>query len=100
MLSDSPGIVDPIRIQVGGWHIKLDKGVPRALLEIPQYKAGARSLVFLCQQLQQTQNGIPSRSGLPGLPLFDMHVDVKKFWGALRARPLVPSHELYWLGAP
>jgi hypothetical protein len=60
--------------------LKMDMGVLRALLEIPHYKAGARSLVFLCQQLKRGASGSASRSDLPGRQLLDMHVDAAKFW--------------------
>lgn len=63
-----------------GQPLKMDMGVLRALLEIPHYKAGARSLVFLCQQLKRGASGTASRSDLPGRQLLDMHVDAGKFW--------------------
>jgi hypothetical protein len=63
-----------------GQRLKLDAGVLRALLEIPEYKAGARSLEFLCQHLRQNATGTPSRSNLPGQELLNMHMDASEFW--------------------
>jgi hypothetical protein len=63
-----------------GKRLRLDSGVLRALLEIPYYKSGARSLEFLCQHLQQNTTGTPSRSNLPGQQLLNMHVDANEFW--------------------
>lgn len=61
-------------------RLQIDAGVLHGLLEIPQYKAGARSLEFLCQHLRQSTTEIPRRSHLPGHALLDMHVDAAKFW--------------------
>ena len=61
-------------------RLNLDPGVLRALLEIPHYKLGARSLEFLCQHLRQNPSGTPTRSNLPGQQLLDMHVDAGLFW--------------------
>lgn len=61
-------------------RLQMDTGVLQALLQIPQYKAGARSLEFLCQHLRQSTADIPRRSHLPGHSLLDMHVDAAKFW--------------------
>lgn len=63
-----------------GQQLEMDPGVLRALLNIPHYKAGARSLVFLCQQLKRSASGTPRRSDLPGWQLLDMHVDAARFW--------------------
>jgi hypothetical protein len=60
--------------------LRIDPGILRALLEIPHYKAGARSLEFLCGHLRQNAPGIPRRSHLPGPELLDMHVDADRFW--------------------
>ncbi len=51
------------------------------MLEIKEYKSGARSLEFLCSHLR-TQAGdlVPRRSHLPGHQLLEMHVDAKAFW--------------------
>lgn len=89
-----------------GQPLKLDMGVLRALLEIPRYKAGARSLVFLCQQLKRSLPDTPSRSDLPGRQLLDMHVHAAKFWEICeRNLPFIPMgaalasalHEAYRL---
>jgi hypothetical protein len=61
-------------------RLQLDPGVIRALLEVPLYKSGARSLEFLCQHLRQNRNDTPRRSQLPGLQLLGMHVDAEAFW--------------------
>lgn len=61
-------------------RLEIDTGILRALLEIPQYKAGARSLEFLCQHLRQSTPDIPRRSHLPGDYLLDMHVNATAFW--------------------
>ena len=61
-------------------RLSMDQGVLRALLEIPRYKAGARSLEFLCQQLRAGAAAVARRSQLPGHGLLDMHVDAARFW--------------------
>ena len=61
-------------------RLQIDPGILRALLEIPQYKAGARSLEFLCLHLRQSAPDIPRRSHLPGDYLLDMHVNADEFW--------------------
>lgn len=60
--------------------LRIDPGILRALLEIPHYKSGARSLEFLCVHLRQHASDIPRRSCLPGQYILDMHVDAAKFW--------------------
>ena len=72
-------------------RLKLDMGVLRALLEIPHYEAGARSLVFLCQHLKRNASGTPNRSDLPGRELLDMHVNAAEFWKICeRDLPYIP----------
>lgn len=61
-------------------RLRLDAGVVQSLLEVPRYKSGARSLEFLCQHLRGQALGTPTRSGLPGGQLLDMHVDSPVFW--------------------
>lgn len=61
--------------------LEIDAGVLRALLEVPRYKSGARSLEFLCQHLQRHASGAaPTRASVPGRQLLDVHVDAKEFW--------------------
>lgn len=60
--------------------LRIDHGILCALLEIPHYKSGARSLEFLCLHLRQNASDIPRRSYLPGHHLLDMHVDAATFW--------------------
>lgn len=60
--------------------LRIDLGVLRALLEIPHYKSGARSLEFLCLHLRQNASDVPRRSHLPGHQFLDMHVDAASFW--------------------
>ncbi len=62
-------------------RLDMDSGVLRALLEIPEYKFGARSLEFLCGYLREWAKGqAPRRSLLPGAQLLDLHVDQADFW--------------------
>lgn len=61
-------------------RLQIDTGILRALLEIPRYKSGSRSLEFLCLHLRQNAPDIPRRSHLPGNHLLDMHVDASPFW--------------------
>ena len=61
-------------------RLQIDSGILRALLEIPQYKAGSRSLEFLCQHLRQSAPDTPRRSYVPGNHLLDMHVNADAFW--------------------
>ena len=64
-----------------GQQLHIDAGVLRALLEIKEYKAGSRSLEFLCQYLKtHARHGVPHRSHLPGFGLLEMHVDAREFW--------------------
>lgn len=98
-----------IRVQFGlkdGQRLQLDRGVLRAMLEVPHYKAGARSLVFICQHLKHSMSDIPSRSDLPGWQLLNMHVDAARFWEICERdqqfRPMGPAlasalHEAYRL---
>jgi hypothetical protein len=61
-------------------RLEIDKGVLRAMLEVPKYKSGGRSLQFLCSHLRQNSTGAPGRSCLPGFELLNMHVEAKEFW--------------------
>jgi hypothetical protein len=63
-----------------GARLRLDMGVVRALLEIPRYKSGSRSLEFLCGYIREHSAGTPTRSSLPGPQLLDLHVDAATFW--------------------
>ena len=63
-----------------GERLRLDTSVLRALLEMPTYKCGGRSLQFLCTHLRKNGAGSPSRSSLPGYELLNMHVDAETFW--------------------
>ncbi len=63
-----------------GERLKLDPSVLRALLEMPRFKSGGRSLQFLCTHLRQNSSGTLSRSSLPGYELLNMHVDADLFW--------------------
>lgn len=60
--------------------LRIDRGILRAMLEIPKYESGSRSLEFLCQHLRQNAPGIPRRSYLPGRHLLNMHVNADAFW--------------------
>lgn len=62
-----------------GDRLKLDPSVIRALLEIPKFKGGGRSLQFLCTHLKNN-SAKPGRSDMPGYELLNMHVDAKEFW--------------------
>lgn len=62
-------------------ELKMDHGVLRALLEVHQYKLGARSLEFLCHFLRdQSKGDVPHRSHVPGHHLLNMHVNAMEFW--------------------
>ncbi len=63
-----------------GKRLSMDQGVLRAMLEVPIYKSGSRSLQFLCNHLRENSSGTPRRSSLPGYELLDMHVEASKFW--------------------
>jgi hypothetical protein len=60
-------------------RLRLDMGVVQALLEVPRYKSGARSLEFICRHLREHGSDTPTRSRLPGPQLLDLHVDSKAF---------------------
>jgi len=67
-------------------RLEIDRGVLCALLEVSRFKAGARSLEFLCQHLRsQAGNATPRRSHLPGRQLLEMHVDAEEFLGICEA---------------
>lgn len=73
-------------------RLQIDTGILRALLEIPLYKSGARSLESLCLHLRQSAPNIPRRSHLPGDYLLNMHVDAATFWKLC-------ERDLYFRGA-
>lgn len=58
-------------------YLEMDRCLLRALLEVPKYEAGARSLEFICSCLRK---GKRSRSDLPGSPLLDLHLDPTALW--------------------
>lgn len=62
-------------------ELAIDLGVLRAMLEVPRYRAGSRSLEFLCDRLKTKslpETGL--RTSLPGDELMGIHVDAAKFW--------------------
>lgn len=62
-----------------GDRLDLDTQIIKALLEMPKFKGGGRSLEFLCKHMANT-SGKPGRSSLPGNELLNMHVDAELFW--------------------
>lgn len=64
----------------GSQRLDLDAGVLRALLQVPRFSSGARSLEFLCQHLLQSKTSTRRRSNLPGDHLLSMHVNAADFW--------------------
>jgi hypothetical protein len=62
-----------------GSRLELDPQVIKALLEMPKFNGGGRSLQFLCNHLK-TSSDKPGRSELPGYELLNMHVNTKEFW--------------------
>jgi len=62
-----------------GARLELDPQVIKALLEMPKFKGGGRSLQFLCSHLKNSSDQ-PGRSNLPGYELLNMHVDADLFW--------------------
>jgi len=62
-----------------GQRLELDPHIIRALLEMPKFKGGGRSLQFLCNHLKNSC-ARPGRSNLPGYELLDMHVKADLFW--------------------
>ncbi|MCB0670189.1 MAG: hypothetical protein KDC80_30390 [Saprospiraceae bacterium] len=64
-----------------GEILEIDEGILHALVEIPQYKSGSRSLEFICRYMQETAKDlVPRRSHIPGHQLLNMHVDADIFW--------------------
>ena len=64
----------------GGMELlNIDRGVLRALLEIGQYKHGARSIESLLAMSQLTGKTVFERSCLPPESQLDLHVDGKSF---------------------
>ena len=60
--------------------LTIDHGLLHALLEVPRYKSGARSLEFLCKHLRtRAHQDTPRRSHLPGDPLLNRHVNETAF---------------------
>jgi len=59
--------------------LNIDRGVLRALLNIEQYKHGARSIESLLAMSQLTGKKAFERSCLPSESQLDLHVDGKKF---------------------
>lgn len=62
-----------------GVRLELDPQVIKALLEMPKFKGGGRSLQFLCNHLKNS-SAKPGRSDLPGFELLNMHVEADLFW--------------------
>ena len=62
-----------------GERLRLDLSILRALLEIPIYKSGGRSLHALCSYLGDNGAGTEGHSGLPEFDFLNLHVDAAKF---------------------
>ena len=87
-------------------RLDIDHGLLRALLEIPRYRSGSRSLEFLCDHLrQQAGQATVRRSHLPGDPLLARHAHLKPFAALCEsdtyflpvAEPLAPGFHEDWL---
>jgi RyR domain/ATPase family associated with various cellular activities (AAA) len=63
----------------GKEHLNIDKGVLRALLKIPQYKHGVRSIESIVIMSQLADKTSFERSSLPSESQLDLHVDGKRF---------------------
>ena len=82
-VEDETDLCFPIRralfkVKTGG-RLELDTQIIKALLEMPKFRGGGRSLEFLCKHIKSRPDN-PGRSSLPGNELLDMHVDAKLFW--------------------
>lgn len=64
----------------------IDPGVLRAMLEVPRFEAGARSIETLCRHMRRSSRGAPQRSDLPGNDVLKKHVDVEAFWRICQRR--------------
>jgi len=63
----------------GGARLSVDLGLLRAMLEVPFYKSGARSLHAMCKYLSEGSSGTIDRSSLPSSDFLDLHVDSRMF---------------------
>lgn len=92
----------------GHQRLEMDRGVLRALLHLPEFKGGARSLETLCQHLRHQGKGSPQRAHLPGDPVLTLHVDPPRFWAICErdleykqaAEVLAPALHSAWLEDP
>lgn len=88
-----------------GERLEMDRGVLRALLQLPFFKGGARSLETLCQHLRHQGGATPQRAHLPGDPVLTLHVDPAGFWDLCErdlmfkktAEELAPALHQAWL---
>ena len=91
-----------------GQRLEMDRGVLRALLHLPEFKGGARSLETLCQHLRHQGGNTPQRAHLPGDPVLALHVDPPRFWALCErdlefkrtAEALAPALHQAWLADP
>ena len=100
-----------IRLQFGlglGQRLEMDRGVLRALLHLPEFKGGSRSLETLCKHLRHQGGQSPQRAQLPGDPVLTLHVDPLRFWAICErdiefqqtAEALAPALHQAWLADP
>lgn len=85
--------------------LRIDRGVLRALLEVPSYKHGARSMQQLLELIKQrSRTGVLRRSDLPPRALMNLMVDQDKFFAIVtkddafkrEAEPLAPVIHAYY----
>jgi RyR domain/ATPase family associated with various cellular activities (AAA) len=85
-------------------RIRIDAGVLRALIKIPEYRHGMRSLESILDMSMLSGREIFEQSALPPAPQLDLHVDAETFMrlvardalvGAARERIAQAIHEAF-----
>jgi hypothetical protein len=69
----------------GSERLEIDRGILAALLRIPRYEHGARSLERILLQMKQASGGPLRRSSLPSDRVLRLHVDPAAFRGLIEA---------------
>ena len=63
----------------GDEHLKIDRGILSALIEVEKYNHGARSMEKILMQLKQPGDDVIHRSNLPPAEIMSIHADYESF---------------------
>ncbi|MGW1673400.1 hypothetical protein [Streptomyces sp. NPDC002324] len=78
-------LFDKHEIAKKGDGYEVDDGILHALLAVPQYEHGARSMEAIIQMSKQGKVAALKRSSLPGQEQLNLHVNASNFLGIMRA---------------